>query len=117
MAKKKSKRPPRRGGAKQKKPPAAAARTIERFVEPQRIAMEEPTPGDPDAASVLPEFSIVGVGASAGGLEACSQLLAELPKTNEFAIVIVQHLAPEHESVLPELLSGASSLPVIQARD
>src|SRR5215471_14873568 len=59
--------------------------------------------------------TIVGVGASAGGLEAFSALLQSLPKNPGVAIVFVQHLAPQHESALVPLLSGQSSLPVTQA--
>src|SRR5687768_8195829 len=42
-------------------------------------------------------FPIVGIGASAGGLEACSQLLRAIPADVDFAVIVVQHLAPEHE--------------------
>src|SRR5579862_8564860 len=52
-----------------------------------------------------PAFHIVGIGASAGGLEACSQLLRALPENVKFAMVVVQHLAPGHESFLPTLLA------------
>src|SRR5205814_2383770 len=99
-----------------KKSPARAVAQLERFAATPRVTIEESAtaPAEAEPASILPLFSIVGIGASAGGLEACSQLLTELPRTDEFAIVIVQHLAPEHESVLPELLSGASRLPVVQ---
>ncbi|HVH05317.1 MAG TPA: chemotaxis protein CheB, partial [Myxococcota bacterium] len=65
-----------------------------------------------DAGARLP---IVGVGASAGGLEAFSQLLAALPGTFEMAIVLIPHLAPQHESALPTLLGSVTTLPVIQA--
>ena len=61
---------------------------------------------------------VVGIGASAGGLEAFTQLLAELPGEDlGLAIVLVQHLAPQHESALPVLLSGVSALPVVQVAE
>ena len=60
---------------------------------------------------------IVAVGASAGGLEACSQLLEALPEKPGFAMVLVQHLAPQHESALPTLLSARTSLEVLQAAE
>jgi two-component system CheB/CheR fusion protein len=60
---------------------------------------------------------VVGVGASAGGLEAFSQLLAALPADLGLAIVLVQHLSPQHESALPGLLSTVSHLPVIQVTE
>src|SRR5947199_322463 len=68
-------------------------------------------------AHVSPEadgFAIVGVGASAGGLEAFSQLLRALPKDPGLAIVFVQHMAPHHESALAMLLTSATELPVVQ---
>src|SRR5262245_12854512 len=71
-----------------------------------------PPPLEPNEASI----TIVGVGASAGGLEAFSALLQSLPKNPGVAIVFVQHLAPQHESALVPLLSGQSALPVTQAK-
>jgi two-component system CheB/CheR fusion protein len=61
--------------------------------------------------------SIVGIGASAGGLEAFEQLLAALPKDSGMAFVLVQHLAPKHESILSELLSRSTRMPVIEVSD
>jgi len=62
----------------------------------------DPLPGE--AAS----FSIVGVGASAGGLEAFTQLLKSLPLDTGMGFVLVQHLDPEHESALTHILSRAA---------
>src|SRR5262245_48876040 len=59
-------------------------------------------------------LTIVGIGASAGGLEAFTTVLRSLPSDSMLAIVFVQHLAPQHESALVSLLSGQSALPVIQ---
>jgi len=59
----------------------------------------------------------VGVGASAGGFEAFTQLLARLPKNTGMAFVLVQHLDPKHESKLSELLARSSPLPLSEARD
>src|SRR2546426_3108987 len=69
------------------------------------------------AAPVPPQLAVAGIGASAGGLEACTQLLKALPKDVGMALVLVQHLAPDHPSVLADLLGGATSLPVVQVRD
>ena len=60
-------------------------------------------------------FVVVGVGASAGGLEALSDLLANLPEKTGMAIVVVQHLDPQHESKLSNLLSRVTHLPVLEA--
>ncbi len=57
---------------------------------------------------------IVGVGASAGGLEAFSELLKNLPTDTGMAFVLVQHLDPRHGSVLAELLASWTRMPVIQ---
>ena len=64
-----------------------------------------------------PAPTIVGIGASAGGLDAFIQLLHNLPDDTGFAYVIVQHLSPDHESLLPDLLAKASRIPVVPARD
>ncbi len=57
-------------------------------------------------------FPIVGIGASAGGLEAFAQLLAALPEKTGMAFVLVQHLDPQHESMLAEILAPVTKLPV-----
>lgn len=63
------------------------------------------------------EFPIVGVGASAGGLEAISSLLEQLPQRCGMALLVVQHLDPTHPSLLSEILSKRTALPVEQAAD
>ena len=60
---------------------------------------------------------IVGVGASAGGLEAFTQLLRELPVDTGLAFVLVQHLDPKHESMLTAILSRATRMPVTEVKD
>ncbi len=62
-------------------------------------------------------FPIVGVGASAGGLEAFGQLLSSLPADTGMAFVLVQHLDPQHESLLAEILGLRSRMPVTTVRD
>jgi two-component system CheB/CheR fusion protein len=62
-------------------------------------------------------FPVVGIGASAGGLEAFKQLLSALPPDTGMAYVLVQHLDPHHESQLQELLTPATQMPVVVARD
>jgi two-component system CheB/CheR fusion protein len=58
----------------------------------------------------------VGVGASAGGLEAFTNLLNHLPDDTGMAFVLIQHLDPSHESHLTELLSKESKMPVSEVR-
>jgi two-component system CheB/CheR fusion protein len=62
-------------------------------------------------------FTVVGVGASAGGLEAFSRLLHHLPASTGMAYVLVQHLEPTHESQLTHLLGGVARMPVLETRD
>ena len=59
----------------------------------------------------------MAIGASAGGIEAISKLLENLSPRLGMAYVIIQHLAPDHESILPELLERKTSMPVNQVAD
>jgi len=61
--------------------------------------------------------AIVGIGASAGGLEAFSRLLRSLPTDTGMAFVVVQHLDPLHSSILPELLASRTRMPVVQVTE
>ena len=71
-----------------------------------------------EGSSVRPSSpTIVGVGASAGGLEAFSRLIGDLPANTGLAYVLVQHLDPRHESMLAELLGRTTAVPVTQATD
>src|SRR5262245_35260474 len=60
---------------------------------------------------------VVGIGASAGGLEAFTDLLQHLPPDPGFAVIFVQHLDPKHASILTELLSRSTRMRVQQIRD
>ena len=62
-------------------------------------------------------FPVVGIGASAGGLEAFSQLLKELPADTGMAFVLIQHLDPTHESRLSDVLSRTTAMPVLTVTD
>jgi len=62
-------------------------------------------------------FTIVGIGASAGGLEALEQFLQHVPERTGMAFAIVQHLDPTHKGMLVELLQRATAMPVIQVKD
>ncbi|GHO55811.1 CheR family methyltransferase [Ktedonobacter robiniae] len=69
-----------------------------------------------DASREAP-FPIVGIGASAGGLEAFTHLLSHLPPTTGMAYVFVQHLDPIHHSMLPDLLARVTKMPVCVVQD
>src|SRR4051794_3126052 len=89
---------------------------------PQRagsVSLQSSWPAPP--TSELPgdgsSFSIVGIGASAGGLDACRKFVAALPAQNGMGFILVQHLDPTHESMMVDLLTGLTSMTVIQAAD
>ena len=63
------------------------------------------------------DFLVVGLGASAGGIEAIKKVLKAIPKHSGIAYVIVLHLHPEHESMLPEILAKHTELPVYEIKD
>jgi two-component system CheB/CheR fusion protein len=63
------------------------------------------------------DFPIVGIGASAGGLEAFKQIIQAVDERSGMAYVLVQHLAPSHESILPKILSRFTVIPVHEITD
>ncbi|MFZ4572055.1 MAG: chemotaxis protein CheB [Bacteroidales bacterium] len=63
------------------------------------------------------QFPIVGIGASAGGLEALEQFFGNMPKDNGMAFVVIQHLDPTHVGIMPELLQRITQMKVFQATD
>src|SRR5689334_12015134 len=91
---------------------AAAPKKTSALAEPSRDGNESVSPTPRHSPS-----SIVGIGASAGGLEAFEQLLRALPGNTGMAFVLVQHLAPTHQSMLSELLGKATRMPVIEVTD
>ena len=75
-------------------------------------AGQSKNPRDP-----LTHLPIVGIGASAGGLEAVTELLKHLPVDTGLGFVLVQHLDPQHESALTQILARATSMPVREITD
>ncbi|MGE5491921.1 MAG: chemotaxis protein CheB, partial [Actinomycetota bacterium] len=69
---------------------------------------------DQEAHSHIP---IVGIGASAGGLEALEELLQHMPVDSGLAFVVIQHLDPDHHDIMPELLQRSTTMPVAHAGD
>ena len=67
--------------------------------------------------SVTQKPLYIGLAASAGGLEALTILLKHTPRHDNLCIVIAQHLSPDHESLLANLLSRESPMPVMTATD
>lgn len=62
-------------------------------------------------------FCIVGIGASAGGLEALQDFFKEMPDDPGAAYVVIQHLSPDYKSIMDELLSKCTGMPVVVAED
>ncbi len=63
------------------------------------------------------QVMIVAIGASAGGLEAFKEFFSNMPAEGELAFVLVQHLAPDHRSLLVELIGRSTRMPVLEATD
>jgi len=79
----------------------------------RRSASPPPKGGGSDICTI----TVVGIGASAGGLDASRKLIAELPVGYGMAFILVQHLDPTHESMMVELLASHTALKVRQATD
>lgn len=75
------------------------------------------SPDRPELGAHPASCPVIGLGASAGGLEAFQTFLAAAPADAGFAYVLVQHLDPNHESMLAELLSRRTTMPVKQISD
>src|ERR1700754_3341281 len=113
--------------SKKSKPPAAAPKRVLRMPPPEASRPRRRSKAIPSGSPVVQQLraqsrtsddvTIIGVGASAGGLEAFSSMLRVFPPNPGFAVVLVQHLAPQHESALPTLLTSYTSMPVLQVTD
>jgi two-component system CheB/CheR fusion protein len=65
----------------------------------------------------LKKLPIIGIGASAGGLEALENFFRLMPASSDAAFIVVTHLAPDHASLLSEILQRSTEMPVIEAKD
>ncbi|MGA2243979.1 MAG: chemotaxis protein CheB [Verrucomicrobiota bacterium] len=90
-------------------------RKIEAFRRPKRpVSIAAPKTSKPPASV---SFPIVGIGASAGGLEALELFLSRVPRDSGLAFVIVQHLDPTRKGIMPELLQRTTGMKVLQVKD
>src|SRR5436305_4389405 len=83
-------------------------------------ALRRPRPRSPSrrgSALAHDNFPVVGLGASAGGLAAARRLLTGLPPSSGMAFILIQHLDPTHPSMMVDLLTGHTPMPVQQAAD
>ena len=62
-------------------------------------------------------FPVVGIGASAGGLDTFKRLLKAIPENSGMAFILVQHLDPSHDSILADLLQRVTRIPVVEIID
>ncbi|MGB3201205.1 MAG: chemotaxis protein CheB [Nodosilinea sp.] len=76
------------------------------------MSSQSSTPGDRSPAPANDAFPVVGIGASAGGLEAFTQLLSHLPADTGMAFVLLQHLDPSQRSLLSEIIARTTAMPV-----
>jgi two-component system CheB/CheR fusion protein len=91
---------------------AGALHTEEPDQEPDRLAQ----PVDAEEPPRLP-FPVVGIGASAGGLEAFLEFFKVMPPDSGMAFVLVQHLPPDRESMVADILSSRTKMVVLQVED
>jgi two-component system CheB/CheR fusion protein len=84
----------------------------------KKTAPDAVSPKTPDAnGPAKKSFPIVGIGASAGGLEALETFFDHLPASPGVALIIIQHLSPTHKSIMGQILQRHTSLPVTQVKD
>lgn len=129
MTKRPSRLAGKRSGNREAKPPrpadaAPAKATVTRGSAPtgkssgrRSAANADPAPATLPPPPIALPLSVVGIGASAGGLDAFLRLIKSLPRDTGLAYVLVQHLDPTHESLLPGLLERAAAIPVTEAAD
>ncbi|MEJ2721585.1 MAG: CheR family methyltransferase, partial [bacterium] len=135
-----SKKKPAARGASSAKPDRAVRRT--QRVEPaaktaggRKTASAPPPAGDERGGTSTPaggasqaksderllnagsKFPVVGIGASAGGLEAMRELFDKMPTNTHMAFVVITHHHPGHVTMLPELLGKVTKIPVIEIED
>lgn len=103
-------RPKRRPGENRSRPTAPPTRD-------GVIAATWPNLDPWSEAPAVAAVRVVGVGASAGGLESFTDLLSEMPERTGLAFVLIQHLDPNHESLLTEILNRVGTIPVQEVTD
>src|SRR5215217_416248 len=84
---------------------------------PARNPSKSATVSEPNALKPKTDHYLIGIGASAGGLEAIHNLFDHFPSNSSFSFVIIQHLSPDHKSLMAELLSKHTQMQVLEAED
>jgi two-component system CheB/CheR fusion protein len=97
---------------------SASARSAAAQVKPVRTAKPNSAPREEAPQQSEEEiYPIAAIGASAGGLEAFTRLIGALPADAQLTFILLQHLSPNHESMLQALIAKVTPLPVVEARD
>lgn len=97
---------------------AEEARPARQLVKaPEEPEPSPPTPADDTPAEGKPGPPVVGIGASAGGLDAFKKFFGAMPADSGVALVLIPHLDPKHESLMVELLARCTKMPVVEATD
>ena len=101
--------------------PVKPAAATKRSAQARKVVVDDQRASATSERAVKPvgdsPFFIVGIGASAGGLEALEQFLGHAPANSGMAFIVIQHLDPTHKGMMPELLQRATPMPVSQARN
>jgi len=84
---------------------------------PNKAKLHSKKTPEPSRARSGADFPVVGIGCSAGGLEALDAFLKHLPTDSGMAFIIIQHLDPSYISTLPQLLQRTTIMPVVEALD
>jgi len=98
-------------------PPSVEASDPPKQARARQAATPEPTP-DRSAPSISQDrsgFPVVGIGASAGGLEALEEFFSAVPANSGLAFVVISHQRPGQTSLLPQLLGKRAAIPVVEA--
>ena len=84
---------------------------------PKKTANKKKQNIDIAAPSIDDSFYVVGIGASAGGLDALERFFKNMPENSGMAFIVVTHLDPDHVSIMPELLQKSTKMKLITAED
>jgi two-component system CheB/CheR fusion protein len=93
------------------------ASTREPSIVEQAAPHEQAAPSERDTGTRGDGLYVVGVGASAGGLDALEQFFGAMPEDTGMAFVVIQHLSPDFKSVMDELLARRTNIPVVLVED
>ena len=112
---------PKRASSPGKKPPSAKKAAGKPKANPETAVKRTKAPANGKSVKTAPKkpegLPIVGIGASAGGLDAFQEFFKAMPADSGMAFVLVAHLDPTHVSILPELLQKRTEMPVHQITD